>query len=79
MVSWRVEAPDLASYSASSILEQELQCELHQSGRSGLQNLSECGRFQVILRQSQIRMIEQIEALRPELYTLGLAELEILE
>lgn len=71
--------PETAQASRRLPLEQKLDRQLHQARRPGLQNLTERRRFQVVLRQSQVRVVEQVEALRPELHTLGLADLEIFE
>jgi acyl-CoA reductase-like NAD-dependent aldehyde dehydrogenase len=45
----------------------QLQRQLQQTRRPGLQDLSKVRRLQVVLRQSEIRMVQSIERLRPEL------------
>jgi hypothetical protein len=80
---WRPASGDSSALGEKSngmlLLEQELNRQLHQAWRAGLQNLAERGRFQIVFGQSQIGMVEQVEALRPELHTFALAKLEILE
>jgi hypothetical protein len=50
---------------------------LQQARRAGLQNLSEDRRFQIVLRQTQIGMVQQVEALGAELQTRPLGDREV--
>jgi hypothetical protein len=65
--------------SISFTLENELDRQLQQAWRTRLQDLAKRGRFQVVLRQAEIRVVEHVEALRPELHTPVLPDFEVLE
>src|SRR5438270_8255835 len=59
--------------------EDQLYGELHQPRWSGLQDLPERWRLQIVLRQSEVRVVQQIEAFRAELHARGLGDVEVLE
>src|SRR5580658_2747386 len=62
-----------------SLSKNQLECQLEKARRTCLQNLTECGRFQVVYRQSEVRVVHGIEALRPKLHALRLTHIEVLE
>src|SRR5208283_660743 len=69
----------LQYYFGIDLLEDELDRQLQQSRRPRLQDLTERGGLQVVLGQTEIRMVQQVEALRPELHAPGLADVEVPE
>src|ERR1700691_2889591 len=57
----------------------ELNRQLQQSRRCGLQDLAEGRRFQIVLRQPQIGVVEHGAAFGAELHALRLTDIKVLE